>query len=82
MGWTGPSPTCAAESSAASARRSCSSPTGWLPSPISWKATAALEAVVRQAKSPHSEAQQMRDFIANGGSLSGLVQKHCEIWAA
>lgn len=46
------------------------------------KATAALEAVVRQAKSPHSEAQQMRDFIANGGSLSGLVQKHCEIWAA
>ncbi|PLO77282.1 glutamate--cysteine ligase, partial [Klebsiella quasipneumoniae] len=46
------------------------------------KATAALEAVVRQAKSPHSEAQQMREFIANGGSLSGLVQKHCEIWAA
>ena len=41
-----------------------------------------MEAVVRQAKSPHSEAQQMRDFIANGGSLSGLVQKHCEIWAA
>lgn len=34
------------------------------------------------AKSPHSEAQQMRDFIANGGSASGLVQKHCEIWAA
>jgi hypothetical protein len=27
--------------------------------------------VVRQAKSPHSEAQQMREFIANGGSLSG-----------
>ncbi len=46
------------------------------------KATAALEAVVRRAKSPQSEAQQMRDFIANGGSLSGLVQKHCEIWAA
>ncbi|MBZ4241128.1 hypothetical protein LAN32_22110, partial [Mycobacterium tuberculosis] len=34
------------------------------------KATAALEAVVRQAKSPHSEAQQMRDFIANGGKLT------------
>jgi carboxylate-amine ligase len=34
-GWTGPSPTCAAGSSAASARRSCSSPTGWLLSPIS-----------------------------------------------
>ncbi len=34
-GWTGPLPTCAAGSSAASARRSCSSPTGWLLSPIS-----------------------------------------------
>jgi carboxylate-amine ligase len=29
-----------------------------------------------------SEAQQMREFVANGGSLIGLVQKHCEIWAA
>ncbi len=53
-----------------------------VPSPISSKATAALEAVVRQAKSPHSEAQQMRDFIAQRRFASGLVQKHCEIWAA
>ncbi|EPX2739756.1 YbdK family carboxylate-amine ligase [Klebsiella aerogenes] len=45
-------------------------------------ASAALESVVRQARSTISEAQQMREFIANGGSLIGLVQKHCEIWAA
>ncbi|VDZ69270.1 Carboxylate-amine ligase YbdK (plasmid) [Klebsiella aerogenes] len=44
-------------------------------------ASAALESVVRQARSTISEAQQMREFIANGGSLIGLVQKHCEIWA-
>ena len=28
------------------------------------------------------KAQQMREFVANGGSLIGLVQKHCEIWTA
>ncbi|WP_227507257.1 hypothetical protein, partial [Klebsiella michiganensis] len=28
------------------------------------------------------EPQQMREFVANGGSLIGLVQKHCEIWTA
>ncbi|MGK2709040.1 hypothetical protein, partial [Escherichia coli] len=22
-----------------------------------------------------------RDFVADGGSLIGLVKKHCEIWA-
>ncbi|MGQ7109335.1 hypothetical protein ACUOFC_04170, partial [Escherichia sp. TWPC-MK] len=27
------------------------------------------------------EAQLMRDFVADGGSLIGLVKKHCEIWA-
>ncbi|MCP6536507.1 glutamate--cysteine ligase, partial [Klebsiella pneumoniae] len=46
------------------------------------KATAALEAVVSQAKSPQSEAQQMREVIANGGSLSGVVQQHWEVWGA
>lgn len=80
-GWTGPSPTCAAGSSAASAEI-LQLADRLAPFAHQLKATAALEAVVRQAKSPHSEAQQMRDFIANGGSLSGLVQKHCEIWAA
>jgi carboxylate-amine ligase len=29
-----------------------------------------------------SESQMMRDFVADGGSLIGLVQKHTEIWAA
>lgn len=28
-----------------------------------------------------NEAQLMRDFVADGGSLIGLVKKHCEIWA-
>ena len=42
----------------------------------------ALEAMVRQAKQHRSEPQQMREFVANGGSLIGLVQKHCEIWTA
>ena len=42
----------------------------------------ALEAIVRQAKQDRSEPQQMREFVANGGSLIGLVQKHCEIWTA
>jgi carboxylate-amine ligase len=37
---------------------------------------------VRQAKQDRSEPQQMREFVANGGSLIGLVQKHCEIWTA
>ena len=40
----------------------------------------ALEAIARQAKQSRSEPQQMREFVANGGSLIGLVQKHCEIW--
>ena len=44
--------------------------------------TGALEAIVRQAKQARSEPQQMREFVANGGSLIGLVQKHCEIWTA
>ena len=74
--------TCAAGSSAASARRSCSLADRLAPFAHQLKATAALEAVVRQAKSPHSEAQQMRDFIANGGFAFRAGAKHCEIWAA
>ncbi|WP_312949879.1 YbdK family carboxylate-amine ligase [Superficieibacter sp.] len=42
----------------------------------------ALEDIALTLKSGKSEAQQMRDFIADGGSLIGLVQKHTEIWAA
>jgi carboxylate-amine ligase len=39
-------------------------------------ADSALEAIMRQAKQERSESQQMREFVANGGSLIGLVQKH------
>lgn len=45
-------------------------------------ATSALDAIVRQTQQDRSEARRMREFVANGGSLIGLVQKHCEIWAA
>ncbi|MDU4231566.1 MAG: YbdK family carboxylate-amine ligase, partial [Klebsiella grimontii] len=52
------------------------------PSAHKLNADSALEAMVRQAKQHRSEPQQMREFVANGGSLIGLVQKHCEIWTA
>ncbi|END2098679.1 glutamate--cysteine ligase, partial [Escherichia coli] len=39
------------------------------------------EALHRQVVSGLNEAQLMRDFVADGGSLIGLVKKHCEIWA-
>ena len=41
----------------------------------------AIEALHRQVVSGLNEAQLMRDFVADGGSLIGLVKKHCEIWA-
>ncbi len=44
-------------------------------------AASAIEALHRQVKNGCNEAQRMRDFVAQGGSLSGLVKKHCEIWA-
>lgn len=44
-------------------------------------ATSAIESLARQVKSGMNEAQGMRDFVADGGSLIGLVKKHCEIWA-
>lgn len=44
-------------------------------------ATSAITALRQQVKNGHNEAQQMRDFVAKGGSLSGLVKKHCEIWS-
>ncbi len=40
-----------------------------------------LSTVHRQVVSGLNEAQLMRDFVADGGSLIGLVKKHCEIWA-
>ncbi|CDU34483.1 TPA: glutamate--cysteine ligase [Escherichia coli] len=44
-------------------------------------ASSAIEALHRQVASGLNEAQLMRDFVADGGSLIGLVKKHCEIWA-
>ncbi len=40
-----------------------------------------IRALHRQVVSGLNEAQLMRDFVADGGSLIGLVKKHCEIWA-
>ncbi|MNN59526.1 Carboxylate-amine ligase YbdK [compost metagenome] len=46
------------------------------------QASSAIDALARQLKQGHSEADRMREFIAEGGSLISLVEKHCEIWAA
>ncbi len=42
-------------------------------------ATSAIRKLALLLKQGKSEAQ--RDFIADGGSLISLVQKHCELWA-
>ncbi|ELO0857345.1 YbdK family carboxylate-amine ligase [Citrobacter amalonaticus] len=44
-------------------------------------AASAIEALTRQVKQGASEAQKMREFVSDGGSLIGLVKKHCELWA-
>lgn len=44
-------------------------------------AASAIDALRLQVQNGGDEAQRMRDFVADGGSLSGLVKKHCEIWA-
>lgn len=46
------------------------------------KASSAIDALALLVKQGHSEANRMREFIAAGGSLISLVEKHCEIWAA
>lgn len=46
------------------------------------QASSAIDALAHQVKQGHSEADRMREFIADGGSLITLVEKHCEIWAA
>ncbi|EMR7761801.1 YbdK family carboxylate-amine ligase, partial [Escherichia coli] len=51
------------------------------PSAHKMGASSAIEALHRQVVSGLNEAQLMRDFVADGGSLIGLVKKHCEIWA-
>lgn len=37
-------------------------------------AASAIDALHQQVKNGHNEAQRMRDFVADGGSLSGLVK--------
>lgn len=44
-------------------------------------ATSAVNEIALLLKQGKSEAQRMREFIADGGSLISLVQKHCELWA-
>lgn len=46
------------------------------------QASSAIEALARQVNQGHSEADEMREFIAEGGSLIALVEKHAQIWAA
>ncbi len=52
------------------------------PSAEKLKASSALDELANVVKRGKSEAQLMREFIADGGSLIGLMQKHAEIWAA
>jgi len=44
-------------------------------------ASSAIQEITLMLKQGKSEAQRMRDFIADGGSLISLVQKHAELWA-
>jgi carboxylate-amine ligase len=44
-------------------------------------AASAIQEIGLMLKQGKSEAQRMRDFLADGGSLITLVQKHCELWA-
>ena len=44
-------------------------------------AVSAINTLHQQVRKGHNEVRHMRDFVANGGLLSGLVKKHCEIWA-
>ncbi|MDN2485810.1 YbdK family carboxylate-amine ligase [Kosakonia sacchari] len=52
------------------------------PSADKLNAGSALDELANVVKRGKSEAQMMREFIADGGSLIGLMQKHAEIWAA
>ncbi|AUV02077.1 YbdK family carboxylate-amine ligase [Phytobacter ursingii] len=47
-----------------------------------FNAGSAIAELMNFVKRGKSESQMMRDFVADGGSLIGLVQKHTEIWAA
>ncbi|MNC68136.1 Carboxylate-amine ligase YbdK [compost metagenome] len=45
-------------------------------------ASSAIEDLFQWLKQEKSEAQKMRDFVADGGSLITLVERHCELWAS
>ncbi|MNY79431.1 Carboxylate-amine ligase YbdK [compost metagenome] len=45
-------------------------------------AASAIVDIARMVKQGKSEAQKMRDFVADGGSLTTLVERHCELWAS
>ncbi|BBS36156.1 hypothetical protein WP5S18E01_10030 [Enterobacter cloacae] len=44
-------------------------------------ATSAIQEIALMLKQDKSEAQRMRDFVNDSGSLTSLVQQHCELWA-
>ena len=46
------------------------------------KGGSALEEIHLWLQRGENQAQRMRHFIADGGSLTELVRRHCEIWAA
>ncbi|WP_416851795.1 YbdK family carboxylate-amine ligase [Escherichia coli] len=60
-------------------------PRGWgkkiPPSENKFVAPGAVEPRLRRGARGLKKAQLKRDFGAGGGSLFGLVKKHCEIWA-
>lgn len=46
------------------------------------QADSALEGIDQWLNHDESEPEQMRRFMADGGSLTELVRRHCEVWAA
>lgn len=46
------------------------------------RATSAIEAVEGYVRNNHSDTRRIRQFIAEGGLLTELMRKHCEIWAS
>jgi len=45
------------------------------------QATSALEAIEGYVRINDSDTRRIRQFISEGGLLTELIRKHCEIWA-
>ncbi|WP_058910110.1 YbdK family carboxylate-amine ligase [Entomohabitans teleogrylli] len=45
-------------------------------------ADSALDELARFVRQPENVSDTLRAAVADGGSLSALVRKHCELWAA